>query len=78
MRQIKVVVGSVTNRKSVIVNDNATPRDAFVEADIDYAGATVQLDGINLGIGDLDRTFSELGVIGESCMLISVVKADNA
>ena len=77
-RQIQVTCGSVTNRKSVVLSSGASLRSAFEEAEVDYAGATVQVDGINIGMGDLDRSFDDLGITGDKCMLIATVKADNA
>lgn len=77
-KQIQVTVGSVTNRKNIVVTNTTTLRDAFKESGIEYAGATIQVDGVNIGVGDLDKSFVELGIEGDECMLIAVVKADNA
>lgn len=78
VKQIKVIVGSVTDRQSVIVSNDTTLRDTFKKASIDYAGATIQVDGVNIGLGDLDKSYIDLGITGDEAMLIAVVKADNA
>ena len=77
-KQIQVTCGSVTNRKKEVVASNTTLRKTFEMVSIDYAGATIQVDGVNITIGDMDKTYEELGVTGDKCMLIAVVKADNA
>lgn len=78
VRQIQVTVGSVTNRKTEVVSSSTTLRETFEAASIEYAGGIIQLDGIHTNAGDLDRSFDELGIIGDKAMLISTIKGDNA
>ena len=74
---IKVTMGNNVKRKSEILDENTTLREALEGADIDYATGMMNLDGSTLGPGDLDRTFADFGVTGK-CWLLNVVKADNA
>ena len=74
---IKVTIGTNTDRSSVIVEPNRTLRSILDEKEIDYTRGTLHLDGASLKPGDLDKTFTTLGII-EKCYLISVVKADGA
>ena len=74
---IKVTIGNNVKRKTVILDENTTLRDALEEAEIDYSRGTMNLDGSSLGPGDLDKTFAALG-IADKCFLLNVVKADNA
>ena len=74
---IKVTVGNNVKRNSVIV-DEATPLRSVLETnEIDYTRGTMHLDGSTLQPGDLDKSFSDMG-IREKCFLLNVVKADNA
>lgn len=77
-RQIQVTVGSVTDKKKLVVSSGSTLRSAFKESGIEYAGGMIQLDGVNIGVGDLDRSFDDLGIVGEEALLISIIKGDNA
>jgi hypothetical protein len=74
---IKVTVGNNVKRKTVIIDESTTLRDALEDAEIDYSRGTMNLDGSSLGPGDLDKTFASFG-IAEKCFLLNVVKADNA
>lgn len=74
---IKVIVGNNVKRESVIVDPNTTLRSVLEENEIDYSRGTMHLDGASLQPGDLDKTFSQLG-IETKCFLLNVVKADNA
>lgn len=74
---IKVTVGNNVKREAVIVDENTTLRTVLEDNGIDYTSGTMHLDGSSLKIGDLDKTFSDLG-IAEKCWLLNVVKADNA
>ena len=76
---IRVFCGTNSNMNPVeLVDPNTTtPRMMFEQANIDYARGTVSIDGSNLKVGEIDKTFAELGVT-DTCFLVSVVKADNA
>ena len=74
---IKVTIGNNVKRKTEILDENTTLREALEEADIDYSRGAMNMDGSTLSPGDLDKTFADFG-IAEKCFLLSVVKADNA
>lgn len=74
---IQVTIGTNTNRKKVTIDPNRTLRSVLEENEINYAVAQLHMDGASLQPGDLDKTFSQLGIV-DSCYLIAVVKADNA
>ena len=74
---IKVTIGNNVKRKTEILDENTTLREALEDAEIDYSRGTMNLDGSTLNPGDLDRTFAGFGIT-EKCFLLNVVKADNA
>ena len=74
---IKVTVGNNVKRNSVIVDEATTLRSVLETNEIDYTRGTMHLDGSTLQQGDLDKSFSDMG-IREKCFLLNVVKADNA
>ena len=74
---VKVTIGTNTTRRKVIVPKTKVLRDLLDENEVNYSVATLHLDGASLGVGDIDKTFSELG-IGDACYLIAVVKTENA
>ena len=74
---IKVTVGNNVKRNSVIVDEATTLRSVLEANEIDYTRGTMHLDGSTLQPGDLDKSFSDMG-IREKCFLLNVVKADNA
>jgi hypothetical protein len=74
---IKVTMGNNVKRKTEILDENTTLREALEEAEIDYTRGIMNLDGSTLEAGDLDRTFADFGIT-EKCYLLNVVKADNA
>jgi len=74
---IKVTMGNNVKRKSEILEENMTLREALEEAEIDYTIGIMNLDGSTLEPGDLDCTFADFG-IKEKCYLLNVVKAENA
>ncbi len=74
---VKVTVGNNLERKSVIVNADTTLRKVLEDAGVDYTRGTMHLDGASLQAGDLDKTFSQMGIT-EKCYLLNVVKANNA
>lgn len=74
---IRVTVGSTLSRQTVMVNEETTVRSILEENHIDYSRGMTTLDGSQLGIGDMDKTLPQLGIT-ERCVLMNVVKADNA
>lgn len=74
---IQVTVGTNTTRNRVTVDPATTLRTVLDEQEVNYAVANVHLDGAALRPGDLDKSFTDLGITS-SCFLIAVVKADNA
>lgn len=74
---IKVTVGNNVKRESVIVDENTTLRTVLEDNGIDYTSGTMHLDGSSLKPGEIDKTFTDLGIT-EKCYLLNVVKADNA
>jgi hypothetical protein len=74
---IKVLVGTSTEKKNVIVEESKTLKKTLDDNDINYSAAQVYLDGATLKPGDLKKTFKDFGIT-EDCMLIAVVKQSNA
>ena len=74
---IKVTMGNNVKRKTEILDDSTTLREALEAAEIDYTTGIMNLDGSTLNPGDLDKTFADFGIT-EKCYLLNVVKADNA
>ena len=74
---IKVYVGTNVKRETRIVPNTATPRQVLEEVGLDYTRAAVNMDGVTLLPGDLDKSFAQHG-IAEKTYLFQVVKADNA
>lgn len=74
---IKVVVGNNVKRETVIVSEDTTLRTVLENAGVDYTRGVMHLDGSSLAPGDLDKTFTAMGIT-EKCYLLNVVKADNA
>lgn len=74
---IKVSLLTTGGRKSDMFAEHQTPREILEYFDVDYASATNSIDGVRLGIGDMNKSLKELGV-GDECRLSSIVKIDNA
>jgi len=74
---IKVTMGNNVKRTSEVFDESTTLREALESVGVDYTLGVMNLDGSSLSPGDLDRTFSDFGII-EKCFLLNVVKADNA
>jgi len=72
---IKVLIGTNTNRKNVVVDPNRTLKSVLEEHNIDYSTGGIHLDGAAVGGEDLNKTFTDHGIT-EDCILISVVKGD--
>ncbi len=89
---ITVTAGNNMKRADYKVSDNTiylpdgatrtfdhdvTLRNLLEVAGIDYTRGTMHLDGATLQAGQLDQTFTDMG-ISKKCFLLNVVKADNA
>ena len=74
---INVILGNNIERNNYIIDPNTTLRALLEAHDIDYTKGVMYLDGSTLKAGDLNKTFADFGVT-EKCILLNVVKADNA
>ena len=74
---VKINLVTTAGRKSDMFAEHQTPREVFEYFDVDYSVATNTIDGVKLGIGDMDKSLKELGV-GAECRISSIVKTDNA
>lgn len=71
---IQLTIGSTTNRKTVIVDENITVREALSSVTFPMSD-TLRLNGET--VHDLDATLSSFGVTDRAALL-AVTKADNA
>ena len=76
-RMITIKVGTNLNRNAVLVNTNKTLREVLTENNINSATTTVFVDGVNLQVGQMDKTLEELN-IGEGAYIIAAQKTENA
>lgn len=76
-KMITIKIGTNLNRNAVLVNTNKTLREVLTENSINYSTTTVFVDGVNLKVGDMDRTLEELN-IGEGAYIIAAQKTENA
>ena len=74
---VKVNLMTTAGRKSDMFPESKTPREVLEYFDVDYSVATNSIDGVRLGIADMDKSLKELGV-GDECRISSIVKIDNA
>lgn len=74
---LNLIIGSNLSQKRVIVKLDSTPKQALDENGIDYSAGTIHLDGVTIGVGDVNKTFDELGC-KDTARLMVVVKADAA
>jgi len=74
---VKVNLLTTGGRKSDMFAEHQTPREILEYFGVDYASATNTIDGVRLGIGDMDKSLKDLGV-GAECRISSIVKIDNA
>ena len=74
---IRVIVGTTTQRVEKCYAPARTLREILEDNVVDYSVARVMLDGASLQAGDMDKTLSDMNVT-EKCMLVAVVKANNA
>ncbi|MBQ9613045.1 MAG: hypothetical protein IJV14_10735 [Lachnospiraceae bacterium] len=74
---LNVTIGNNINRRTVLLPEDTTIREALEQNEIDYSVGMTSLDGSTLTPGQMDKTFAELGIT-DRCYLLNVVKADNA
>ena len=74
---VKVNLLTTAGRKTDMFPESKTPREVLEYFDVDYSAATNTIDGVRLGIGDMDKSLKDLGV-GDECRISSIVKMDNA
>lgn len=74
---IEVTVGSTTDRKKVMVTPTDSVRSVLDAEGIDYSNASILLDGTNIKTGEMDKSFTDLGIT-DKCYLIASIKASNA
>lgn len=74
---VQVQFSNNVTRKTMLISEDTTVRQALEANGINYTTGRLHLDGAPLQAGDIDKTFASFG-ISEKCYLTSVVKADNA
>lgn len=74
---IEVIVGTTTNRTTENYAPSTTLREILEDNAVDYSTSVIMLDGANIQPGDLDVSLRDHGITTK-CMLIAVVKAQNA
>ena len=77
MSAIKLKLGTNTDKRTVIVDGAMTPKEIFLDNDIDFASATIHLDGAALTSTQMNSSIETLGATDNS-FLIAVVKMNNA
>ena len=76
-KMITIKIGTNLNRDAVLVNTSKTLREVLTDNNINYATTTVFVDGVNLQVGQMDKTLEELN-IGEGAYIIAAQKTENA
>ena len=76
-KMITIKIGTNLNRDAVLVNTSKTLREVLTDYNINYATTTVFVDGVNLQVGQMDKTLEELN-IGEGAYIIAAQKTENA
>ena len=73
----KVTLSTVDSRNSLIVEDSKTVKEILQDNGVNYATASVMIDGMTLTPDRLRQSLADLGATGE-CTIATVVKMDNA
>ena len=73
----KVTLSTVDTRKNVIVENATTVQQILQDNGVNYATASVMIDGMTLTPDRLRQSLADLGATGE-CTIATVVKMDNA
>lgn len=76
-KPIQVRINTNTERKTVIVADDQTPKQVLKDNGIAFDTAVIHLDGTALTVTDMNSPFEKLGVT-ESAILAVVTKTVNA
>jgi hypothetical protein len=74
---IKVTIGTTTDRFDVIVPSDETIKETLENSDVMWEAANIHIDGAQLMPGDINKTYEDFG-IEEECRIIAVVKTNNA
>lgn len=74
---LNITVGTNTTRKTVMVAEDTTLRQCLEENGVNYSAGQTSLDGCVLQPGDMDKSFSDMGIT-EKAYLVVVQKLDNA
>ena len=72
-----LTIASADSRNPDIVDDNITPKQALENAGINYTRATVILDGCTMTPEKMNKSFHDLGIVGDATLAVCV-KLDNA
>lgn len=74
---IQVTVMSNTTRDSDTIDPNSESIRSMLERfNVDYSSSTVHVDGVPVGLGQMDTSFADLGITTK-CYISAVVKQDN-
>ena len=74
---ISVKIITNTKRNTIVASSSDTPKKLLAANDVDFAMATIHLDGAALSAAEMNQTFEALG-IQESCILACAMKTSNA
>lgn len=74
---INAKFGKNTERYSKNIESSDTIKKVLQDENIDYNTTTILIDGAPLSVGEINKTFDELGVT-ETVYINAVVKASNA
>lgn len=74
---IELTIFTSAGRKTVLVDPNKKVKDVLTEQGVNYGSATLQLDGAAVQVGQLEKTFSEIGIT-ERCAISAIIKTSNA
>lgn len=75
---IKVYLSNGFDREEPIVDGNTTLRELLTDHHVDLSRGIINLDGVAIRPGDMDKTLSELTGGAEECYCSSIQKADSA
>ena len=73
----KVTLSTVDSRNSLIVEDATSVQQILQDNGVNYATASVMIDGMTLTPDRLRQSLADLGATGE-CTIATVIKMDNA
>ena len=73
----KVTLSTVDTRKTVFVEDASSVQQILNDNGVNYATASIMIDGMTLTPDRLRQSLADLGATGE-CTIATVIKMDNA